>query len=1674
MADANVNTVSITEKQKVKEITDKLEEGLKELFESEKYKNYLSTMSKFHNYSFNNTLLIALQRPDASLVAGYQAWQKNFNRHVKRGEKGIRILAPAPYKIKEERDKLDPVTGEVMLDKDGTPQTEEVEVKIPAFRAVSVFDVSQTDGEPLPELETKELLSTVEGYEDFIKAVTYVAPAPIGFEDIPGDSKGYFNIEENRIAVQEGMSESQTLKTMVHETAHSMLHNKEVNREDILAPAKDRNTKEIEAESIAFTVCRHFGIDTSEYSFSYIAGWSSGRDMKELKSSLDTIRRTASELITGIEEQLRELQRDREIMQEQSQELILAVSNTERSHFDIASVKGMEGVELMNSLLAMKDADRENVEAYLESRGAWVTHLGDDRSEEVEEFHVDYIYDTDTHAITDVKYAMEMDRKANEPIKDSDVVLKIMYGENDRYEIDKITNMTREQALDLAYKLAALDENEWDGNIQDFMEENGAEYVPIIVKDGRNSGMPEFFDIAVDLKAEEVSLEKDLSGIEYAASIVHRLEHGKGVFSPDERNLIVNYGYKLDDYEKTKELAEVLAYRIENEPANAALTVIDAQAEIDALPDGMIGLSEMHEYGYTWEEMLPLTKETALELFDSDLAVYQLHKDGSETLIEDKEQITGHEGIFGIEKSDWENERELRSMQAELAESSANKETQLLYGSSDKYGIYQLKDNPELRDFHFAGTAELLKRGILSDDFKEIQPENYNLVYAGELSDIQGQSQGEKLNALFEKFNIDHPADYKGHSLSVSDIVVLHENGENSAHFIDSFGFTELPDFVRGLEGVKEQEADKAEKGLTNEEKQFLETDNAPLIAKNFLAWDEIEDLGYRFFEDGYIDKFKPVEKALFGDGLVSDDTIHDIARRMQGGEDIREELAKALIGGHERVIEADENDGVAVLFGRDAVTVTFGNAEKQISYEEMGTAFLGLMESEYKKIEQARAAEEQEEGIAESATSGHNVQKLEPEQTEMEQTETEKTEPQKEQSEPEKSVETPEFEDTEDGDEIIDLGDEKDQVLAEMKQSLEGFQDTSGHNVNPSAMQKDLKLETEPEKAAETELAFQIADRFISIQETDGGYDYSIMNMDYKEIESGVYEKTGVDIQEIADDIVDDLREDPFDNGVKGSIGDDELIPIDYDGLMEKVEAADHIEPQAQGNVVENFKAKTNELFHEISEMNPAEIEETVKCHVQAQLDEHGIDAEIVDVAVVGSRCRGLEREGSDLDVVVELSTNEREDVLFDTFNEDGLHIGGVKVDINPITAQRTGSLETYLPQVEDYLEGVREAREKEPVSIFNIRMNDEERWFKNTSGLDAEGLCKAYAECDKPFVEMGKYGERIKAADHASIEQGDRLDFSLEFNEETDQITIFDGENFAYKGLRETLFPEQAEPEVTLTVAECGEFHTMGEFYENIPTVEEAIAIWKQIPPDRMNGIPAIGINIHTPGTEAFEDVGIDILLGKRIDLDILEYIPDIKDSPQAMEVIAELVAKLPEMEIDGHMGEEFEAKVWEKRMPGLTPPEQLAVELDRFTYDYDAALYHDNSQNMTENVSELADALKQRDTHDIALWLAEIAADGTEPEERKRAMELLEKLAEYKPLAKIEEMEEQNYNMVDNVLNNGAGEKAQKEENRKAQDKSAAKPSLKARLAEKKAQVAGQGREQEENIKNKQREM
>ena len=293
--------------QQVREITDKLEQGIKELFESERFKEYLRTMSKFYNYSFNNTLLIAMQKPEATYVAGYTSWQRNFDRQVMKGEKGIKILAPAPYKTQEEREKIDPVTQKPVIGADGKAVTETVEVLRPAFKVVSVFDVSQTDGKELPDIIVDELKGTVENYEAFFDALKQESPVPISFEDIPGGAKGFFSPVESRIAIQEGMSEIQTVKTAIHEIAHAKLHAVKPDEKAAPEDKKDRHTKEVEAESVAYTVCQRYGIETSDYSFGYIAGWSSGKETKELKSSLDTIRKTAAEMIEGIDAKLKVL-----------------------------------------------------------------------------------------------------------------------------------------------------------------------------------------------------------------------------------------------------------------------------------------------------------------------------------------------------------------------------------------------------------------------------------------------------------------------------------------------------------------------------------------------------------------------------------------------------------------------------------------------------------------------------------------------------------------------------------------------------------------------------------------------------------------------------------------------------------------------------------------------------------------------------------------------------------------------------------------------------------------------------------------------------------------------------------------------------------------------------------------------------------------------------------------------------------------------------------------------------------------------------------------------------------------------------------------------------------------------------------------------------------------------
>ena len=640
--------MAVDRKQQMKEITERLEQGVKEIFTSEMYTTYLRTMAKFHNYSFNNTLLIAMQRPDATLVAGFNAWKNKFNRYVKKGEKGIQIIAPAPIKEVEEREKIDKDTGLAVLNENGEPEMERVENVVPRFRVTTVFDVSQTDGEPIPSLEVNELTASVKDYALLTAAIEQVSPVPIRFDEIEGDAKGYYSDIDKEICIQVGMGESQTIKTLIHEVAHAMLHNSDFMKQN--GEEKDRLTKETEAESSAFTVCSALGIDTSDYSFPYVASWASGKEMKELKDSMDTIRLTAADFLEKLE-----------------------VAVAERS------------------------AER-------------------------------------------------------------------------------------------------------------------------------------------------------MTAMQYAEKLIANKEQEITIFDDEQRNLIVNFAFKLDDQAATEELVNGLAAALtEDDKEEVNRLMYDAQEKIENLPDGMIGLSEMHDYGYRKDDVFPLTKEGAREWHRLGERIYPLFRDGTAGDYVSQEGIEQHEGIFGIKADAWdailleqredyaeneyarpdfqltvinreqalrlydegkqiylvrispwpvlvtareEIERGSDTFQIAIADleqerNMTEQENVLLYGSEKQFGIYQITERDPEHNYRFMGLDYVQKKGMT------VARADYDLIYAAPLT------EKDTLDGIYERFNIQRPADFTGHSLSVSDVVVLNDGESVKAYYVDSIGFAELPDFFK-------------------------------------------------------------------------------------------------------------------------------------------------------------------------------------------------------------------------------------------------------------------------------------------------------------------------------------------------------------------------------------------------------------------------------------------------------------------------------------------------------------------------------------------------------------------------------------------------------------------------------------------------------------------------------------------------------------------------------------------------------------------------------------------------------------------------------------------------------------------------------------------------------------
>ena len=634
-----------TNKDRMREIVDSIENGIKELFESDKYQQYLSTMSRFHRYSVNNTMLIYMQRPDATHVAGFNKWRDQFGRNVLKGEKGIRIIAPTPYKKKVEEIKTDPETNAPILDADGKAIIEEKEIRIPMFKVVSVFDVSQTAGKPLPQLAA-DLSGNVQQYEVFMEALRRASPVPMEIKPVARDTDGFFSIKAQSITIRAGMSEVQTVCAAVHEIAHAKLHDYEHmteladNGETILVPGeKSRNTEEVEAESISYAVCQYYGIETGENSFGYIATWSKGKELKELRASLETINKTASELITDIDRHFAEICKERGI-------------------------------------------DRENLAA------------------------------------------------AEQPSVEAQEVEKLYMVDNDKYIHVQRSDTGIDYTIYDAGSAKVLDGGVLDGT------------------------------------------EQQLSTAALEVCKLHNIGEAAPIrLAPLEL---------LKDLQEANELPLGAAEQITGAvavPTDAADTMLPELEQAVPMPDPTLTVDDMRSYGYLDSDMLPLSKDRAVELLEHDITVYMLYPDNAEEMVFEAEDIIKHDGMFGVTRPDWD------AVKGHIPPRDV--EQRFLNSPTDSMAIYQLRRDAPV-ELRFANLGSLAAPP---------DPANYEAVYTREVYPDDDTSR--ILENFYYIFNDERPGDFVGHSLSVSDIVALKQDGKVSYHYCDSMGFQELPAFQK-------------------------------------------------------------------------------------------------------------------------------------------------------------------------------------------------------------------------------------------------------------------------------------------------------------------------------------------------------------------------------------------------------------------------------------------------------------------------------------------------------------------------------------------------------------------------------------------------------------------------------------------------------------------------------------------------------------------------------------------------------------------------------------------------------------------------------------------------------------------------------------------------------------
>lgn len=722
---------------RMKEITDRLETGIQELFESDRFRAYLDTMARFHNYSFNNTILIAMQ--GGQLVAGYNKWRDEFHRNVKKGEKGIKIFAPAPYKVKKDVPKLD-AQGQPVKDKDGNTVTEQKEVQVPAFKIVSVFDVSQTEGEPLPSLGVEELTGSVEQYQDFFKALEQTSPVSIGFEDIPGSSHGYYHLTEKRIAIQEGMSELQTLKTAIHEIAHSKLH-----AIDPEAPATDRpdsRTREVQAESVAYTVCQHYGLDTSDYSFGYVAGWSSGRDLKELKASLETIRATAHELITTIDGHLAELQQQRQANQEQTVEAPAAQAAEQPNQDSVFSKLPPE------QQAAMTEEVRATLQALIDADLNATGQVSQGTKDAIQ---------TQGFTLSDDGKLQEAGARQPDLDPAGEPVVTILFTESPHLENGQKMPLHEADAL-----FAKLD----------------AEH--------RGNGYYDKTDFRIDYifqgEAHSYSGRQDFGDRE--GSLLTHIRSYQEFYLHDE-----NWKDHVLKYQGQE------AWEADHASREAFLT-----GEIPYM-EQHCNLSRMEQEAQRLlQSGEPLPPEQAAYL----TALVDYVKE-CRPLLNQGEPLPEPPNLSDFDRSLQDYKEQVRAEVAQEAEAAGLTVEEYLASGSQapeqpNFSIYQVPPGPEGRDYRYRSYAELRADGLTVDRA------NYQLVYTAPLD------KGTTLDDIFRRFNMEIPPDFKGHSLSMSDIIVFRQEGQQTAYYVDEGAeYRKVPEFTQPIPAQQESPIKAAE-----------------------------------------------------------------------------------------------------------------------------------------------------------------------------------------------------------------------------------------------------------------------------------------------------------------------------------------------------------------------------------------------------------------------------------------------------------------------------------------------------------------------------------------------------------------------------------------------------------------------------------------------------------------------------------------------------------------------------------------------------------------------------------------------------------------------------------------------------------------------------------------------